>query len=92
MNCLHSFRTKNKLETHKKVCKNKDIWDVVMPSEGTKILKFNQIRKSDKTPSTFYADLESLIKRIDWYKNSFEKSSEPKVGEHIPRGYSMCTM
>ena len=63
-----------------------------MPSEGTKILKFNQIRKSDKTPSTFYADLESLIKRIDRYKNSFEKSSKPKVDEHIPCGYSMCTM
>ena len=24
LNCLHIFRTKNKLESHKKVCKNKD--------------------------------------------------------------------
>ena len=23
LNCLHSFRTKNKLESHKKVCENK---------------------------------------------------------------------
>ena len=24
LNCLHSFRTKNKLKMHKRVCKNKD--------------------------------------------------------------------
>ena len=24
LNCLHSFRTKNKLESHKTLCKNKD--------------------------------------------------------------------
>ena len=33
-----------------------------MPSEDTKILEFNQYRKSDKIPSVAYADLESLIK------------------------------
>ena len=32
---------------------------VVMPSEGTKILEFNQYPKSDKTPS-IKSDLESL--------------------------------
>ena len=24
LNCVHSFRTKSKLDSHKKVCKNKD--------------------------------------------------------------------
>ena len=24
LNCLHCFRTKNKLESHKKICENKD--------------------------------------------------------------------
>ena len=38
LSCLHWFRTKNKLEFCKKVCENK---------------KFNQQRKSDKTPSLF---------------------------------------
>ena len=41
-NCLYSFRTKNKLELHGKVCENKDFCGVVMPSEDTKILEFNQ--------------------------------------------------
>ena len=37
LNCLHSFRTKNKLEVHKKVCLNKNFWNVIMSTENTKI-------------------------------------------------------
>ena len=33
---------KNKLESHKKVCENKNFCNVIMPSEDTKILEFNQ--------------------------------------------------
>ena len=36
-----------------------------MPSEGTKILEFNQYQKSDKLLSVIYADFEFLIKNID---------------------------
>ena len=60
-----------------------------MPSKDTKILEFNPYQKSDKTPSIIYADLESLIKRIDGCKNNFEETSTTKVDEHIPSGYSM---
>ena len=42
LSCLHSFRTKNKLESHKKSCANKDFCNIIMPSEDTKILEFNQ--------------------------------------------------
>ena len=42
LNCLHFFKIKNKLELHKKVCENKDFCNVIMPSEETKILEFNQ--------------------------------------------------
>ena len=55
-----------------------------MPSEGTKILQFNQYQKSNKTPFLTYADLESLIEKIDGCKNNPEKSSTTKAGEHIP--------
>ena len=44
MNCLHFFATENKCESHKKVHKNKDFCNIVMPSEDTKILKFNQYK------------------------------------------------
>ena len=40
--------------------------------------------KSDKTSCIIYADLESLIKKIDNYKNNLEKPSITKIGEHIP--------
>ena len=49
-----------------------------MPSKDTKILEFNQLCQSDKTPSIIHADLESLIKRIDRCKNNSEKLSTGK--------------
>ena len=73
LNCLHSFRTKNKLKSHKQLCENKDFCNVVMPSVDTKILEFNQYYKSDKTPFIIYADLASLIEKIDGCKNNHEK-------------------
>ena len=40
VNCLHSFRTKNNLKSHKKACENKDFSSIIMPSQDTKILEF----------------------------------------------------
>ena len=49
------------------------------------MLKFIQYRKSNKTPFIIYADLKSLIVKIDECKNNPEKSSTTKLSEHIPR-------
>ena len=57
-----------------------------MPSKDTKILEFNPYQKSDKAPSIIYADLESLIKRMDGCKNNFEETSTTKVGNIFPLG------
>ena len=57
------------------VCEKKNFRDVAMPSEDTKILEFSLHQKSDKTPSIIYANLESLIKRINKSKTNFEKQS-----------------
>ena len=43
-------------------------------------------------PYITYADLESLVKKIDGCENNPEKSSKTKIGEHIPCGYSMSTI
>ena len=45
--------------------------------------------KSDKTPYIIYADLESLIKKIDVCENNPENSSATKIDERIPCGYSI---
>ena len=41
LDCLHSFRTENKLKSHKNVCEIKDFCNIVMLSEDTKIRKLN---------------------------------------------------
>ena len=48
LNCLNSFATENKSESHKRVCENKDFYFAIMPSEDTEILGFSQNQKSDK--------------------------------------------
>ena len=92
LNGLHSLRTENKLKSHEKVCQNKDLCEVVMPTEEDNVLKFNKFVKSDKMPCIIYADIESLIKKIDEPENNPENSSTTKIGEHIPCGYSMSTL
>ena len=68
LNCFHSFRTKNKLESHKKVCENKDLRNVIMPSEDAKVLEFNQYQKSDKAPYIISADPEYTMEKIERFK------------------------
>ena len=57
LDCLHSFATKNKSESHRKVCENKYFYNFVMPSEDTKILEFNLYQKSDIATFIIYGDL-----------------------------------
>ena len=83
LNCFHSFTTESKLESHKKACENKDFCNVNIPSDDTKILEFKQYQKSDKAPFIIYADLESIIEKIDGCKNNLENLSTTKVSEHI---------
>ena len=42
-------------------------------------------------PCIIYADLESLIEKINGCKNNLEKSSTTKVSEFIPSGFQMST-
>ena len=87
LNCFHSFRTNNKLKSHKRVFENKDFCNVITSSEDIKILEFNQYQKSDKTPFIICADLEYIKERIDGYKNNPENSSTTKVSKHIPSSF-----
>ena len=92
LNCIHSFATEKKLDSHEKVCENKDFCNVIMPSEDTKMLEFNQYQKSDKAPFFIYADLECIIEKLDRCKNNPENLSTTKVSEHVPSGFSMSTI
>ena len=89
LNCLYSFATENKRDSHKKLCENKEFYNIVIPPEDTKVSKFSQYKKSDKAPFIIYADLECLIEKNDGCKTNPESSFTTKVAEHISSGFSM---
>ena len=70
LNCFYVFATENKFQSYKRLFGNKDFFNIIMPFEDTKMLKFNQYQKSDKAPFIIYADLECKIEKLDKCKNS----------------------
>ena len=91
-NCIHSFRTKDKLDSYKNVFENKDFCDIVMRSKDTKIYKnLTNIRNLINT-FYFYAGLESLIENTDRCKSNPDKPSPTKVRSNIHSGFSISTV
>ena len=91
LNCFCAYSTKNKLEKHKKICKNHDYCHVEMPTRDNNIIKYIHGEKSIKMPFTIYADLECLLEKMDACKNDPNKSSTTKINKHIASGYSIST-
>ena len=85
LNCFHSYRTKNKLEAHKKICENHHY------CQGNNTIKYNHGEKSIKMPFTIYADLECLLEKMSTCQNNPNKSSTTKINKHTPLGYSIFT-
>ena len=63
LNCLHSYRTKNKLKKHESICKDHDFCFVKMPDESNKILKYTPGEKSLKLRHIICVDLECLLEK-----------------------------
>ena len=91
LNCFHSYRTKNKLEEHKKICENHNYCHVKMPNENNKIIKYKQGEKSIKLPFIIYADLECLLEKMSTCYNNPRESSTTEINKHTPSGYSLFT-
>ena len=87
--CFRAYTTENQLQTHKKVCENHDYCCVEMPNEYNKILKYNHGEKSIRAPFIIYADLESLLEKMNTCYDNQEKSSRTKINKHTPSGYSL---
>ena len=64
LNCLHLFRTENKLKEREYVCTNHDYCYIEMSKEDKNILKYNHGETSMKIPFIIYADMESLLEKI----------------------------
>ena len=67
LNCLHSYRTLNKLKRHERVCNNHDYCRIDMPKEHEKI-EYLPGEKSLKAPFIVCADLECLLKKYHLVK------------------------
>ena len=91
LNCFRSYRTKNKLEAHKKICENRDYFGVEMPPEDNNTIKHNNGEKSIKLPLVVYADLEYLLEKMSTCYNNPEESSTTKINKHTPSAYTIFT-
>ena len=88
LKCFHSFSTLNKLKEHKNASKNHDYHYIEMPKEKS-ILKYNHGEKSMKIPFIIYANMESLLEKIDTCHDNPEKSSTTKISKHTASCYSL---
>ena len=91
LNCFHSYRTKNKLDSHKKIFENHDYCHVEMPTKDNNIIKYNHGEKSMKVPFVIYAVLECLLAKMSTCINNPNESSTTKRNKHTPSGYSIFT-
>ena len=91
LNYFRSYRTRNKLEAHKKICENHNYCNEEMPTKDNNIIKYNQGEKSIKLPFVIYADLECLLEKMSTCQNNPNKSSTTEINKHIPSGYSIFT-
>ena len=91
LNCLHSYRTINKLKKHEKICKNRDFCHLKMPDVNNNILESKSGKKSLKHPFIIYADLECLLLKRSTCNNNPSKSYTTVKSLHKPSGYSLLT-
>ena len=91
LNCFRSYRTRNKLEVHKKICENRDYCNLEMPTKDNYVIKYNQGEKSIKLPFVIYADLECLLEKMSTCQINPNESSTTEINKHAPSGYSIFT-
>ena len=61
-----------------------------MPEKDS-FIKYHPSVKSMRAPFVSYADLESLLKRMDMCINNPDKSSTKQINKHEMCGYSLIT-
>ena len=91
LNCFHSYKTENKLESHKKIYENHNYCHVGMPAKDNNIIKYNHGEKSMKVLFIIYTDLECLLEKMSTCINNPNESSTTKMNKRTPSGYSIFT-
>ena len=91
LSCLHSYRTDNVLRKHERLCDKHDYCHVKMPTEGNKVLNYNQGEKSLKAPFIIYLDLQCLLMQEESCQNNPEKSCTERKAKHETSSWEMFT-
>lgn len=78
--CLNHFLSKTAFEKHLTDCKLINKCRVELPNENNKYLKFKNFRYQDVVPFVIYADLESILQKID----DTENKNTVHTHKHIP--------
>ena len=73
LNCFNSYRTRQKLEDHAKLCGNIDFSAIKMPEEK-KIIRSNPGKNTLKNPFIIYADFECILRPISACDNTPDNS------------------
>ena len=73
-----------------KVCEDKDYCYVEMSEKDT-FIKYHPGIKSMRAPFVIYANLESLLKKMDTCINDPGTSSTTQINKHEMCGYSLST-
>ena len=63
LNYFNSYTTENKLKEHEEICDNHDSYQIEMPKQVEKMLKYIHGEKLLKVPFTIHIDLECLLKK-----------------------------
>ena len=93
LNCLHSFKTENKLKNHKSL-NTMIIYAKIMVIATYKCLKkvIMYYNATKKTPFIIYAVMKSLLENMSTCHNNPKKSSTTKINKkHTPIDYSLFT-
>ena len=69
LNCFNSYRTKQKLDDHEKLCGNHAFAKLKMPEEKNKFISSTLGKNTLKNPFIIYADFECLLKPMDTCDN-----------------------
>ena len=88
-NCMHSFRTENKLKNQERLCLNHDHCEIVIPKPDKNILEFKSNKKSLHIPHIIYADLENILKKYHTCKPNPETSYTENNNVHIACSYAL---
>lgn len=85
--CLHGFFREDLLIEHEPLCSKNGPQKIRMPTEGSDLLYFNDVRKQLKVPFVIYVDFESILVPCEGERLNEHVSYTQKTHNHKASGF-----